>query len=449
MNGRIVPHSVIAEQSVLGAAFLSKYALQKICDELTRDAFYIEAHAKIFDCISELKDESIPIDMTTVSTRLKDKKELQAVGDVDYLLAIVNAVPTAANVDYYINMVNQKALLRKLIDAANEIATNAYEEDNDFNELIDGAERKIFGVSKMRRGSEFRNIQDVLTKTQADLESLASNANEVTGLSTGFAGIDKLTSGLHETELIIIAARPGMGKTGFMLNLATAAAANKKSVAIFNLEMNAEQLATRMISSLGQIPSNKLRTGRLEHNDWKRVNEAMSQLADTNIFIDDTPGITMSEIKAKCRRLASSPVGLDLVVIDYLQLITSGDRYGGNRQQEVSDISRSLKTMALELNIPVIVASQLSREVEKRDDKRPLMSDLRESGSIEQDADIVAFLYRDDYYNKEARKDDFTSESEFIIGKNRSGPTGTIDLLFKKDTTTFLNYRKEDKEDRE
>lgn len=447
MNGRVVPHNVVAEQSVLGAAFLSKYALQKVCDELTRDSFYVEAHAKIFECISELKSENIPIDMTTVSARLKDKKELVAVGDIDYLLAIVNSVPTAANVDYYINLVSQKALLRRLIDTTSEIANNAYNEEMDFNELIDGAERKIFSVSKMRRGSEFRNIQDVLTKTQTDLEQLAAVGSEVTGLSTGFGNIDKMTSGLHETEFIIIAARPGMGKTAFMLNLATSIAADKKSVAIFNLEMNAEQLATRMISSLGQIPLNKLRTGRLEHNDWKRVNEAMSQLADTNIFIDDTPGITIGEIKSKCRRLAGSPVGLDLVLIDYLQLVTSSERYGGNRQQEVSDISRSLKTMALELNIPVVAAAQLSREVEKRDDKRPLMSDLRESGSIEQDADIVAFLYRDDYYNKEAKMDEFSSESEFILGKNRSGPTGSVDLLFKRNTGTFLNYKKEEHEE--
>jgi replicative DNA helicase len=447
MNGRVVPHNVIAEQSVLGAAFLSKYALQKICDELTRESFYVEAHAKIFECISELKADNIPIDMTTVSARLKDKKELVAVGDVDYLLAVVNSVPTAANVDYYINMVNQKALLRRLIDTTNEIAANAYDEEMDFNELIDGAERKIFSVSKMRRGTEFRNIQDVLSKTQSDLEKLAAQGSDVTGLSTGFGNIDKMTSGLHETELIIIAARPGMGKTAFVLNLATSAASDKKTVAIFNLEMNAEQLATRMISSLGQIPLNKLRTGNLGHNDWKRVNEAMSQLADTNIFIDDTPGITIGEIRAKCRRLAGSPAGLDLVIIDYLQLITSSERYGGNRQQEVSDISRALKTMALELNIPVIAAAQLSREVEKRDDKRPLMSDLRESGSIEQDADIVAFLYRNDYYNKEAKMDDFSSESEFIIGKNRSGPTGTIDLLFKRNTGTFLNYNKEAKDE--
>lgn len=447
MNERVVPHNLSAEQSVLGAAFLSKYALQKISDEISRDSFYSESHAKIYDCLIELKNENVPIDMTTVSAKLKDKKELKAIGDTEYLLTIVNSVPTAANVDYYISLVNQKALVRKLIDTANEIATSAYDEALNFNDLIDGAERKIFSVSKLRKGSEFRNIQDILTKTQADLEMLASNANEITGLSTGFGNIDKMTSGFHETELIVIAARPGMGKTAFALNVATFAASNKKTVAIFNLEMNAEQLATRMISSLGQIPLNKLRTGKLEHSDWKRVNEAISQLADANIYIDDTPGITVGEIKSKCRRLSSMPEGLDLVVIDYLQLVSTGSHFLGNRQQEVSEISRSLKTMALELNIPVISVAQLSREVEKRDDKRPLMSDLRESGSIEQDADIVAFLYREDYYNKEARSDDYTSESEFIINKNRSGPTGSIDLLFKRNTGTFLNYKKEDKEE--
>lgn len=446
MNGRTVPHNVIAEQSVLGAAFLSKYALQKISDEMSRDSFYIDAHVKVFDCMQELKDSNIPIDITTVSARLKDKKQLDSIGGVEYLLEIVNSVPTAANVDYYINLVNQKALLRNLIDTANEIANNAYNEEMDFNELIDGAERKIFSVSKMRRGNEFRNIQDVLNKAQSDLEKLAAQGREVTGLSTGFGNIDKMTSGFQPTEFIIIAARPGMGKTAFVLNLATSMAADNKTVAIFNLEMNAEQLATRMISSLGQIPLSKIRTGRLEHNDWKRVNEAMSQLADTNIFIDDTPGITIGEIKAKCRRLAASPSGLDIVIIDYLQLVTSAERYKGNRQQEVSDISRALKTLALELNIPIIAAAQLSREVEKRDDKRPLMSDLRESGSIEQDADIVSFLYRDDYYNKEAKTDDFNKESEFIIGKNRSGPTGKVDLLFKTNTGTFLNYKKEEEE---
>jgi replicative DNA helicase len=445
MAERILPHNLEAEQSVLGASFISKYALQRVCEELNRESFYLESHSKIFDAICELSDKGIPIDMTTVTEKLKSKKELTAIGNVDYLLEIINSVPTAANVDYYIDIVNEKAIARKLIDTATTIAADAYNNDGNINELLDGSERKILNVLKTRKTSEFKKIQEVLPKTQANLEKLAENKSEITGLPTGFGDIDKLTSGLHEGEFIILAARPGMGKTFFALNIATSVAANsKKTVAVFNLEMSAEQLVVRMISSIGQVPMNKLRTGRLEHNDWKRVNEAISQLADTNIFIDDTPGITIGDIRAKCRRLASSPEGLGIVIIDYLQLISSSSRYAGNRQLEVSEISRSLKTMALELEVPVIALSQLSRAVEGREDKRPLMSDLRESGSIEQDADIVSFLFREDYYNKEARTDDFKSETEFIIGKNRNGPTDVINLLFKKNTGTFLNYRKEE-----
>ena len=278
-----------------------------------------------------------------------------------------------------------------------------------------------------------------------DLEKLAQTKGEITGLATGWYDFDKLTAGLHENEFIIIAARPAMGKTAFALNLATHIAMNNdKSVALFNLEMGAEQLAMRILSSLGQIEGYKLRTGNLLNNDWKRINEATSQLADTNLFIDDTPGITIGEIRAKCRRLASSEKGLGIVIIDYLQLISGGKNYGTNRQQEVSDISRSLKTLAMELHVPVIALAQLSRGVEAREDKRPIMSDLRESGSIEQDADIVSFLYRDDYYNKEARREDDISISELIIGKHRNGPTATIELLFKKNTSTFSNYSKEE-----
>ena len=277
---------------------------------------------------------------------------------------------------------------------------------------------------------------------------MSQNKGEITGLATGFYDIDKITSGLQPNELIVIAARPGMGKTAFALNLATNIATNlKKSVALFNMEMGAEQLALRMLSSVGQIEGYKLRTGRLEHNDWKRVNEAISRLADTKIFIDDTPGMSIGEIRAKCRRLASSDDGLDIVIIDYLQLINaSSSRYAGNRQQEVSEISRSLKTLAMELQIPVVALAQLSRSVEGREEKRPILSDLRESGSIEQDADIVVFLYRDDYYNKESAIDDYTSKSEFIIGKHRNGPTGTIELIFKRNTSTFINFiNKEEK----
>ena len=288
-----------------------------------------------------------------------------------------------------------------------------------------------------------------MAKAEANLEQLAESKGEITGLATGWYDFDKLTAGLHENQLIIIAARPAMGKTAFALNLATNVAINSgKTVAVFNLEMGAEQLAMRIISSLGQIEGYKLQTGRLMNDDWKRVNEAISQLEDTNIFIDDTPGITIGEIRAKCRRLASTENGLGLVIIDYLQLISGGKNYGTNRQQEVSDVSRALKTMAMELHCPVIALAQLSRAVESREDKRPLMSDLRESGSIEQDADIVSFLYRDDYYNKEARNEDNTSISEFIIAKHRNGPTDTIQLLFKKNTSTFANFRNEDIENK-
>ncbi len=445
MAERVLPHNIEAEQSVLGSAFISKYALQKICEEITSDTFYLEAHSKIFDVINELANEKIPVDITTVTDKLKNKKLLSQIGDVDYLLEIIDSVPSASNVDYYINIVHEKALLRRLINVATNVATNAYDSNNDLNELLDESERKILNVSKNRRSSEFKTIQEVLSKTQSDLEKLAETAGEITGIPSGFGDIDRITSGFHGNEFIILAARPGMGKTAFALNMASSiASSTNKTVALFNLEMSAEQLAVRMISSLGQISMNKLRTGRLEHSDWKRVNEAISQLADTNIYVDDTPGISIGEIKSKCRRLASSETGLGIVIIDYLQLVSSTNRYAGNRQQEVSEISRSLKTMALELNVPVIALAQLSRAVEGREDKRPLMSDLRESGSIEQDADIVSFLYRDDYYNKESRNSDNRSESEFIIGKNRNGPTATVNLLFKGETGTFLNYRKED-----
>ncbi len=445
MAVRTLPHNKDAEQSVLGSAFISKYALQRINEELTADSFYIEAHSKIFDAMTELVADKVPVDTTTLTNLLKDKKQLSEIGDVDYLLKLVNSVPSAANVEYYINIVNEKAVLRHLIEVATNIADNSYNADTNINEILDESERKILNVVKNRKSSAFRKIQDVLSKAQSDLEKLAETAGDVTGIPSGFGDIDKITSGFHGNEFIILAARPGMGKTAFALNIAASVATSTDlTVAIFNLEMSAEQLAVRMISSLGQLSMNKLRTGKLEHNDWKRVNEAISQLADTNIYIDDTPGITIGEIKSKCRRLASSSSGLGLVIIDYLQLVSSSNRYAGNRQQEVSEISRTLKTMAMELDVPVIALAQLSRAVEGREDKRPLMSDLRESGSIEQDADIVSFLYREDYYNKEARNDDFKSESEFIIGKNRNGPTSTVDLLFKRNTGTFLSYRKEE-----
>ena len=449
MATRVMPNNLEAEKSVLGACFLSKYALEKAKENLLPESFYSEKNAKIFSAMANLADEKTPIDITTVTGYLNKRNELTEVGGVEYLTEVLNFVPTASNIDYYIQSVEETAILRKLIETATEIASEGYRTDESVNEILDNSEKRILNIVKNRKSSEFRTIKDVLAKTQSDLERLSENKGEITGLATGWYDFDKLTTGLHPNEFIIIAARPAMGKTAFALNLATHVAMEQdKSVAVFNLEMSAEQLALRILSSLGQLEGFKLRTGNLMNNDWKRINEASSQLSNTNLVIDDTPGITIGEIRAKCRRLASSEKGLSLVVIDYLQLISGGKNYGANRQQEVSDISRSLKTLAMELNVPVIALSQLSRSVEAREDKRPLMSDLRESGSIEQDADIVAFLYRDDYYNKEARTEDNNSISELIIGKHRNGPTATIELLFKKNTSTFLNLKRDNMEAR-
>ncbi|MBE6150629.1 MAG: replicative DNA helicase [Firmicutes bacterium] len=440
-----IPNNPEAEQAVIGSMFLEKNALQKACEVLNPESFYFNNNAKIFGTIKEMAEKKVPIDLTTVTTELKNKNILNEVGGVEYLTEILDSVATAANIDQYVKSVEESALLRKLIEVSTNITTTAYNSDKSVNETIDDAERKILSVVKNRRSSEFRTIKDVLIQTQRNLEILAQSKSDVTGIATGWYDIDKLTTGLHGSQLIIIAARPAMGKTAFALNLATNVALNSgKPVALFNLEMGAEQLANRMLSSLGQVEGNKIATGKLLNDDWKRINEAISQLSEAKLYMDDTPGLTIGEIRSKCRRLASSDEGLGLVVIDYLQLITSSTNYGTNRQQEVSDISRSLKTMALELNVPVIALAQLSRAVDSRENKRPIISDLRESGSIEQDADIVAFLYRDDYYNKEKVTDSNTSISEFIVAKHRNGPTKTIELLFKRDTSTFLSYQSSD-----
>ena len=440
MKERAIPSNLEAEKSVIGAMFLSKYAIQRSVESLNKDMLYSNAHAKIFEVICDLFEKSIPIDSTTVVNELDKKNYLNEIGGVEYLSDIINFVPSANNIDEYIKIVEEKAILRKLIEEANFIASDAYQMNGELIDVLDSAEKRILNVVKTRGKSEFRTIQDVLIKTQSDLEKLSKNKGEVTGISTGFYDLDKVTSGFHPNELIIIAARPAMGKTAFALNLATnISSLNNKTVALFNMEMGAEQLATRMISSVGQVEGYKMRNARFEHEDWKKINEAMSRLSDMKIYIDDTPGMTIGEIRSKCRRLSSNTEDLGAIIIDYLQLITGSNKWGGNRQQEVSEISRSLKTLAMELNVPIIALAQLSRSVEGRDNKRPILSDLRESGSIEQDADIVAFLYRDDYYNKEAAIDEYTSKSEFIIGKHRNGPTTTIDLIFKRNTSTFVN----------
>ena len=448
MATREMPHNIEAEQSVIGSMLISKYAAQKAIENLTNDLFYMDSHDKIFSCIRDLMEDNIPIDITTVTSKLEKKKILKEVGGIEYLSQLINDVPTASNIDEYIKIVNEKAVLRRLIKESSDIASLAYDNDENINDVLDTAEKKILNVVKTRKGSEFRTVQDVMFKTQSDLEKLSQKKGAITGLATGFYDIDNLTSGLHPNELIIIAARPAMGKTAFALNLVINAAMNQdKAVALFNMEMPAEQLAMRMLSSVGQIKQSKLRNGNLEHDDWKRINEAISRFADTKLYIDDTAGMTISEIKAKCRRLASQKDGLALIVIDYLTLIQGSSKYQGNRQQEVSEISRSLKTLAMELGVPVVALAQLSRGVESREDKRPMLSDLRESGSIEQDADIVAFLYRDDYYNKQETDTNPVSESEFIVAKHRNGPTRTINLIFQRDTSTFVNcVNKETKE---
>lgn len=435
-----IPNDITAEQSVLGSMFLSTYALQKACDALNEESFYYNNNAKIFSTIKEMFDHKIPIDATTVTSELKNKGILGQVGGVEYLTEIFNIVPTAANIEHYIRLVENSAILRRLIEVSTDITTTAYDKSFDINNVLDDAERKILSVVKNRRSTEFRNIKEVLNSTKNNLEKLSMQKGEVTGLSTGWERLDKLTAGLHEGQLIIVAARPAMGKSAWALNLATNAAINSnKTVAIFNLEMSAESLASRMIASLGHIEGYKLATGNLK-NDWDKVNEALSKLENTNIYMDDTAGITIGEIRSKCRRLANSDKGLDLIIIDYLQLITSSVNYGTNRQQEVSDISRSLKLMALELKVPVVALAQLSRSAEQRkENPRPILSDLRESGSIEQDADIVAFLYREDYYKKDLEKKDQVSDCEFIVAKHRNGATGTIPLRFKKDISKFFS----------
>lgn len=441
-----IPSNMEAEQSVLGSMFLSNFALQKACDELQPQSFYFDNNSKIFSTMQEMHNKGIPLDATTVTTELKNKELLDQVGGIEYLTEIFNIVPTAANVEQYIKIVEETALQRRLIDVSTDIATNAYDKSVDINTILDEAERKILSVVNGRRTTEFRDIKEVIASTKANLEKLSTQDGDVTGLSTGWERIDKLTTGLHEGQLIIIAARPAVGKSAWALNLATNAAINSNAtVAVFNLEMSAESLASRMIASIGHVEGYKLATGQLQ-NDWDKVNEAYAKLEKTNLFIDDTPGITIGEIRSKCRRLANSEKGLDLVIIDYLQLITSAANYGGNRQQEVSDISRALKLMSLELKVPVVALAQLSRSAEQRkENPRPILSDLRESGAIEQDADIVVFLYREDYYKKELDTKDQVSDLEFIIAKHRNGATGTVPLRFKKDISKFFSVFEDQK----
>lgn len=437
------PKNIEAEMNALGCAFLANYALEKLCDELNSEMFYDKKNATIFNAMKEILVRKEAMDATVLKNEIEKVTPINSIGGIEYLSEVIDSVVSASNIDSYISIIREKYLRRNLIKVCEKIENDARDESNDTNFIVEDAASKIFNVTKERRSGEFKTSAQVVKSAKEQLEQLAKNDKDVTGIATGFYDFDKATSGLHPHELIIIAARPAMGKTAFALNIAVnAAITSRKNVAIFNLEMGAEQLMFRMISAQGAVEGNRLKTGKLTHDDWKKVNEAMSELADAPLLIEDTPGITIGEIRAKCRRIANQKPGLGLVVIDYLQLISGGPGYGNNRQQEVSDISRSLKTMAMELDVPVIALAQLSRNVEGRENKRPIMSDLRESGSIEQDADIVAFLYRDDYYTKsnEAVEENNVSVSELIIGKHRSGATGTIKLLFERNISLFRNH---------
>ena len=441
------PQNIDAEKAVLGSIFLSTDALVESMEFLEPDDFYKHAHQIIYKDMVELNDRDEAIDVVTITNILTEQNNLEDVGGMEYIADLAGSVPTAANVTYYAKIVKDKAILRRLIQTATNIVTNSHNTDDDVTTVLDDAERDIMNVAENRTQSGFKPIKEVLNNAFNEIDRLSQEGDAVTGLSTGYPELDKITTGLHSDELVILAARPAVGKTAFALNLAqNVGTKTDKTVAIFSLEMSAESLVNRMLCAEGSIDANHLRTGQLTEDEWQNLVVAMGSLSRANIYMDDTAGIKMSEIRAKCRRLAKETGNLGLVVVDYLQLIEGSN--AENRQQEVSGISRQLKKLAKELHVPVIALSQLSRGVEQRQDKRPVLSDIRESGSIEQDADIVAFLYRDDYYRDEDDdSDDSGSENEddennvgeveVIIEKNRSGPRGTVKLLFVKSYNKF------------
>ena len=438
---RRMPQNLEAEMSVLGVAFINNDDVNKIVEEVTIDMFYDERNKFIFNAIKSLHESKTPIDITTIKDELDKDKKLNTVG-LDYIADVIDSVVTSANLDFYIKIIKDYAIRRNLIDTATDIINTTYEDEN-INVLLDRAEKNILNVVRARTVGSFMPIQEVLRNAQAKLEELAKHKQLITGLETGFPDFDKITTGLHGGEMIILAARPGMGKTALALNMATfAASRTKKAVAIFNFEMSADMLVNRMISAVGQIDSYKLQTGNMLEKDWKRYNEALSQLSETNIFIEDNVSSTVQDIRAKCRRLANSENGLGLVVIDYLQLVNSGNKRVESRQVEVSEISRSIKTMALELDVPVIALAQLSRSAEKRESNQPMLADLRESGSLEQDADMVLFINRKDYYEKAKDFNNKIVPAELTIAKHRKGGLGTINLLFELNMSCFKSQLK-------
>lgn len=436
---RIQPQDLLAEQAVLGSIFISPEKLIMVREFISPDDFYKYSHKVIFRAMITLADRNDAIDAATVRNILDDQGDLQNIGGLGYIVELVNSVPTSANAEFYAKIVSEKAMLRDIISKLTDTVNMAYE-GNDSDEIIATAEKALVDINEHSNRSGFRKISDVLKVNYENLELRSQQTSDVTGLPTGFRDLDRITTGLHPDQLIILAARPAVGKTAFVLNIAqNVGTKQNRPVAIFSLEMGAESLVDRMLAAEGMVDSHSLRTGQLTDQDWNNVTIAQGALADAPIYIDDTPGIKITEIRARSRKLSQEvDDGLGLIVIDYLQLI-SGTR-PENRQQEVSEISRQLKILAKELKVPVIALSQLSRGVEQRQDKRPVLSDIRESGSIEQDADIVAFLYRDDYYRREGEEAEEIVEDntvEVILEKNRAGARGTVKLMFQKEYNKF------------
>lgn len=437
--GKVPPHDIEAEQAVLGSMLTDKDAVIAAIEKLKPNSFYREDNRAIFEAILNLYNRAEPVDIITLKEELSTIGKFEQVGGLEYLAELPEKVPTTANVEKYIKIVEEKSLLRNLIKTANEIIEAGYDPTEDVEDIMGEAEKKIFNIMQNRNQKGYTPIKDVLIDTFTQLEELYNQKKHITGVPTGFADLDYKTAGLHNSDLVLIAARPAMGKSAFALNIASYAAVKAKiPVVIFSLEMSKEQMVNRILCSEAMVDSNKIRTGKIEDDDWIKIAGALGPLSESEIFIDDTPGISVTEIRAKCRKLKLEK-NIGLVVIDYLQLVQSSNKRAGSREQEISEISRSLKILAKEINVPVIALSQLSRAPEQRPDHRPMLSDLRESGAIEQDADIVMFLYRDDYYNEESEKKNI---AEVILAKHRAGSTGTVELLWLGNYTKFANIDK-------
>jgi len=437
--GRIPPHSLGAEQSVLGAMILDKEAINTAVEIIRSDDFYKEANKEIYEAILILFNKNEPVDLITLSEELKRRGTLENTGGVTYLANLSSGIATTANVKYYCKIVEEKSTLRRLIRSCDEVTVKSYENADEVSSIIEYAEKSIFDITQGRHREGFSPLSEVLLDSFSQIEARAASGGGLTGLTTGFIDLDNKLSGLQKSDLVLLAARPSMGKTAISVNIVTnAALKGNANVAVFSLEMSKEQLVQRMISATAHVDLQKIISGRLSEDEWMQVINSMAPLSQANIFIDDTAGISLTEMKAKCRRLKIEK-GLDLVMIDYLQLMQLEGRQE-SRQQEISSISRGLKALAKEMECPVIALSQLSRAPELRSDHRPILSDLRESGAIEQDADVVLFLYRDDYYHEDSEKKNI---GEVIIAKHRNGPTGSLELVFKKEFTKFVNMVRE------